>query len=413
MSESRTNLDSDEGQFQEEWLSAYLDDELSSDQRRTVEERLTNDPNTQLLLEDLKRIRNLVGQLPGWEGPGLNVAWTTPQETTPQELESHEKGYGETELDRVEELLQQDTVNSSVQQSEMGALLPETETSDATTLQDNSLDRVEEIIAEDGSPIGAQSEQPSSPPPERTSEVPLASNHSCASDSDSFPPPEPAFKMSPHQTHEPERTASESAEPPAGESSSASWDTESPVTESPVTESPVTESPVTESPVTESPVTESPVTDATTSELNESESLVQNGVEGDSEPVDSVVSPANEQNAVVDAVEENAIDGEDSLVDQANLVQAQLVSGATPSLSFVTGWMRPVAMAASLLVMVGLGYGLWAILPRTSWQGLAQQVLRFQAEPPQQLMRWRQPLDRSATQQSPTGKLRKRKPRQH
>ncbi len=55
-------------QFEEHMLSAYLDNELSADEHALVEQRLAEDASTRELLEDLKRVRGLVGALPKWHG---------------------------------------------------------------------------------------------------------------------------------------------------------------------------------------------------------------------------------------------------------------------------------------------------------------------------------------------------------
>ncbi len=61
-------------EFQEEWLSAYLDDELTNEQRQVVEQRLAVDPVAQATLEDLRRVRAMVAKLPGWPGSGLKFS---------------------------------------------------------------------------------------------------------------------------------------------------------------------------------------------------------------------------------------------------------------------------------------------------------------------------------------------------
>ncbi len=50
-------------EFQQHWLSAYLDNELSNDERALVERRLQEDAEMRQLLEDLKRVRSLVATL--------------------------------------------------------------------------------------------------------------------------------------------------------------------------------------------------------------------------------------------------------------------------------------------------------------------------------------------------------------
>lgn len=61
-------------EYQEEWLSAYLDDELTDAQRQVVEQRLATDPAAQATLEDLQRVRSMVAKLPSWTGPDLKFA---------------------------------------------------------------------------------------------------------------------------------------------------------------------------------------------------------------------------------------------------------------------------------------------------------------------------------------------------
>ncbi|MCC6510986.1 MAG: zf-HC2 domain-containing protein [Pirellulaceae bacterium] len=51
-------------EFRQHWLSAYLDDELSIDERALVEQQLEKDPATRHLLEDLQRVRGMVASLP-------------------------------------------------------------------------------------------------------------------------------------------------------------------------------------------------------------------------------------------------------------------------------------------------------------------------------------------------------------
>ena len=208
---STPQKDSDQDQaFQEEWLSAYLDNELSAEQRLIVEDRVNHDPRVRLILDDLKKIRGLVSSLPGWEGPTPGISWPSP--TSDADTES--------ELDRVEDLL-----HDAVEESESGIAPPSTQLEAATPSKlegelpaeatpSSGLDRVEEVIAQTAVTESPVTESPVTESPVTESPV-----------------------------------------------------TESPVTESPVTESPVTESPVTESPVTESPVAESPVAESPVAEL--------------------------------------------------------------------------------------------------------------------------------------------------
>lgn len=57
--------------FREEWLSAYLDGELTEEQRQMVESRLASDPSARSTLEDLNRVRQMVAKLPAWNGANL------------------------------------------------------------------------------------------------------------------------------------------------------------------------------------------------------------------------------------------------------------------------------------------------------------------------------------------------------
>ncbi len=66
-----------QSQYREEWLSAYLDGELSEEQRLIVESRLANDPTARATLEGLNRVRQMVAKLPAWSGPSLK--FTVPE----------------------------------------------------------------------------------------------------------------------------------------------------------------------------------------------------------------------------------------------------------------------------------------------------------------------------------------------
>jgi len=63
-------------EYTDEWLSAYLDDELNPGQRAIVEQRLVVDTEAAELLKDLERVRGLVGSLPAWLGN--DVPWSLP-----------------------------------------------------------------------------------------------------------------------------------------------------------------------------------------------------------------------------------------------------------------------------------------------------------------------------------------------
>lgn len=78
-------------EFEEHLLSAYLDNELSADERALVEQRLNTDPAARQLLEDLRRVRSLVATLPRWQGE--DVQWVPPDaqtaaDTAPAEVEA-------------------------------------------------------------------------------------------------------------------------------------------------------------------------------------------------------------------------------------------------------------------------------------------------------------------------------------
>lgn len=60
--------DTDELDYSEEWLTAYVDDELSTAQRAIVEQRVAVDGEAAAMLRDLQQIRSLVGNLPAWSG---------------------------------------------------------------------------------------------------------------------------------------------------------------------------------------------------------------------------------------------------------------------------------------------------------------------------------------------------------
>jgi anti-sigma factor RsiW len=79
-------------EFQEEWLSAYLDDELTDEQRRVVEQRLAVDPAAHATLEDLQRVRSMVANLPSWSGPALKFAMPSGTPGSFDEADSEDDG---------------------------------------------------------------------------------------------------------------------------------------------------------------------------------------------------------------------------------------------------------------------------------------------------------------------------------
>lgn len=72
MNAAREEFD-EQGTYQEAWLSAYLDDELTAEQREAVEQRLAADPSVRQTLADLERVRGLVQQLPAWMAGPIEV----------------------------------------------------------------------------------------------------------------------------------------------------------------------------------------------------------------------------------------------------------------------------------------------------------------------------------------------------
>lgn len=81
--------------YTEEWLSAYIDDELSDAQRAIVEQRVASDSEAQRLLNELQHMRALIGQLPSWSGGLIDHGRVTggkPQ----SELSLHSESFEET-----------------------------------------------------------------------------------------------------------------------------------------------------------------------------------------------------------------------------------------------------------------------------------------------------------------------------
>ncbi len=77
-------------EYQEEWLSAYLDDELTEEQRQIVASRLASDPGALATLEDLKRVRKLVSELSPWSGQDLHVNIASLATTTVVGVDNHD-----------------------------------------------------------------------------------------------------------------------------------------------------------------------------------------------------------------------------------------------------------------------------------------------------------------------------------
>ena len=84
---NQQNRSNESDEFQDEWLSAYLDDELSAPQRLIVEKRTATDASTQELLVDLQQIRQLIQELPPWTGQStFDIAKFTSSKVSPSVL---------------------------------------------------------------------------------------------------------------------------------------------------------------------------------------------------------------------------------------------------------------------------------------------------------------------------------------
>ena len=88
MNMSNTDFDHENTDFQEEWLSAYLDGELSSQQRTLVEQRVSEDPAMAAILDDLRKVRSLVSSLPRWDAGELSAAAIIARADEVEELDS-------------------------------------------------------------------------------------------------------------------------------------------------------------------------------------------------------------------------------------------------------------------------------------------------------------------------------------
>ena len=97
-------------EFQEEWLSAYLDDELTEGQRQVVEQRLAVDPAAQATLEDLQRVRAMVAKLPSWSGSDLKFAIPAEIPGSPDQANDAINKESDDQLDDFEMLRSLDTV---------------------------------------------------------------------------------------------------------------------------------------------------------------------------------------------------------------------------------------------------------------------------------------------------------------
>ena len=91
------NLDRDSSEYSDEWLSAYIDDELTETQRALVEQRLASDSEARQMLGDLQRVRGLVNQLSGWSGKLASPA-ETPLDRQPS-MDAGESNRGDSNLE--------------------------------------------------------------------------------------------------------------------------------------------------------------------------------------------------------------------------------------------------------------------------------------------------------------------------
>lgn len=81
MNYPESGSDNEQHEYQEEWLSAYLDGELAPHQIAIVEQRLQIDSVAQQTLLDLQRVRRLVGKLPAWTEDAFTAEQLTSSPT--------------------------------------------------------------------------------------------------------------------------------------------------------------------------------------------------------------------------------------------------------------------------------------------------------------------------------------------
>lgn len=81
--------DQKHSEYSEEWLSAYIDNELTDAQRAIVEQRIAIDNDARQLLNELQHMRGLISQLPPWSGGRIDHTHVT-------ELSLHSESFPET-----------------------------------------------------------------------------------------------------------------------------------------------------------------------------------------------------------------------------------------------------------------------------------------------------------------------------
>lgn len=141
--------------YKEDWLSAYLDDELSGRQREIVESRLESDPEAQQMLADLRRVRKLVLMLPGWQGPLSNIDLPRTVQPSPSTAVSDHSAH--SNIERPSDVAEKNTnieSEGSGLKSDLG-LFPEP----ADDVDDNSNDLSTEIILADEQEIADEGSQ--------------------------------------------------------------------------------------------------------------------------------------------------------------------------------------------------------------------------------------------------------------
>lgn len=347
MNNSHTGFNNEPDAFQEDWLSAYLDGELTAQQVLIVEQRLQTDENARSLLEDLKKIHGLVAQLPGWAGPNLafrsnsiSEVSSTGSSPTEDELEEHWNDIVEGQLD-----------------SERPAVADEQATAERHTIAPQPApaeERIPGVLETATEPEGT---------------VKAANEANVPLDEKRDEEPEDAIVVSPPETQNPaaDSTATNTDEttslPVAGSATPAA---ETPAAETPADENPEdpnlpsadsstpefvrdpessNEEIDTPSTVATRPATEPWLPTPSLSQSNEPSPSGENRWSGTVETSDTIQSSEPVQTS------EPVPSGDDS-------PQGQLQPPGHVARSPVAWW-RPAALAASVLAMLGLGYTLW------------------------------------------------------
>jgi hypothetical protein len=104
-------------QFPEEWLSAYLDGELSQEQRLLVEVGVAQNPQLAQFLEELRATRQLVRQLPIYANSVAQRSANSPSDTWTSELDDGlDLGQGDGLSDNSNDGASQDSLTTSSEQ---------------------------------------------------------------------------------------------------------------------------------------------------------------------------------------------------------------------------------------------------------------------------------------------------------